>query len=100
MEGGSMKKYILIIVLFILVIAAITVPDKKQYTEWIKEEVKNQTNDQLVNLGVDLLGSSIFGSTSTCKNYVFLSMCKTDLGQEEKAGAIGAFNNYFGIPYF
>ncbi|WP_145950149.1 hypothetical protein [Paenibacillus sp. Y412MC10] len=94
-----MKKYIIVIVLFILVIAAITVPDKKQYAEWIKEEVKKQSNDQLVSLGVDILGFTIFSSTSTCKNYVFFSVCKTDLGQDDKVIAIGAFNNYLGMPY-
>ncbi|WP_136603824.1 hypothetical protein [Paenibacillus dokdonensis] len=92
-----MKKYIFIVLFFILVIAAITVPDKQQYTEWIKDQVKKESNDSLINFGVDLLGSSIISSATTCKNYVFVSYCNTKLIDSNTISAIGIFHNYFGF---
>ncbi|WP_338554520.1 hypothetical protein [Paenibacillus sp. KS-LC4] len=94
-----MKKYTVIIVLFLLVIAAVTVPSKQQYAEWLKGHIKEESDSLIINLGVDLLGTTIIDKVSTCQSYVFLNVCTTEISKSEKITAAGIFNNFIPLQY-
>jgi len=90
-----MKKYMLIIVVFIVVLAMLTVPSKQDYVEWIKGEIKQESNNSLVNLGVNLLGSLLIENSSTCKNYIVVTVCSTNILETKEVTAVGLFNKFF-----
>ncbi|WP_341281025.1 hypothetical protein [Paenibacillus sp. FSL H8-0537] len=94
-----MKKYTFIIVLFLLVIAAVTVPSKQQYAEWLKGHIKEESNSLIINLGVDLLGTTIIEKVTTCQSYVVLSVCTTEISESEKIKAAGLFNNFIPLQF-
>lgn len=93
------KKYTFIIVLFLLVIAAVTVPSKQQYAEWLKGHIKEESNSLIINLGVDLLGTTIIEKVTTCQSYVVLSVCTTEISESEKIKAAGLFNNFIPLQF-
>ncbi|KQO18154.1 hypothetical protein [Paenibacillus sp. Leaf72] len=94
-----MKKYTVIIVLFLLVAAALTVPSKQQYAEWLKGHIKEKNNSLIINLGVDLLGITIIEKVTTCQSYVVLSVCTTKISGPEKIKAAGIFNHFIPLQF-
>jgi len=92
-----MKKLLFAALCLVLILAALTVPSKTQYVDWTKEQLKKKSDSKLINFGVDLLGSPLLNSTSSCRNYLVASRCTSNFGELGRISAIGIFNQYIGI---
>jgi hypothetical protein len=90
-----MKKVLLIIVLgFILVIAAFTNPSREKFITWEKDQMKSQSNNGLVSWGIDVLGGSILNTATTEQNYVFFTIFDTKVTNTSEMKILGLFNNF------
>ena len=89
-----MKKLIIFIVLaFALIVASITNPSKESFISWAKEELK-QENEIILNLGIEFLGDKVINSATSTDNFVFFSIFKSNLGNDETIKVLGFFNNF------
>ena len=111
-----MKRIFKTIILFftvVLLLAALTNPDKEQHKEKVKEKINaimqeslgesmSETENGLENLG-SFLGYMIGGTlvdamvnrVITVDNYIFFSVTKANWGEESKEIGIGIFGNVF-----
>ena len=94
-----MKKiFALTVIIFVLVIAAVTNPTKVDYVTWMKEKVIKESNNMLVTGAVSLLGNSLIESTTTSQNLVFFSIFNTNInGQNSKV--VGLFHNFIPLKF-
>lgn len=93
-----MKKFLFLIVIgFILVIAAMTNPTKEKFITWEKDQLKSQSNNGLVSWGIDVLGGSILNSATTGQNYVFFTIYDTKIANTSEVKVLGLFNNFIPI---
>jgi len=89
------KKYIFIaIIVLIIIVASITNPSKNDFVTWSKEKLKSQSNNGLVNWGIEILGDDIIASATTTNNLVLFSIFTVDLSDTEKVKVLGIFNNF------
>jgi hypothetical protein len=91
-----LKKFLLFLIAFILIVAATTVPSQTDYNNWLREEIKKQSNNFLVGLGVDLFGG-LLDKATTCSNKIFFTVCTTKFSNTEEISAIGTFHNFYKI---
>ncbi|WP_374016022.1 hypothetical protein ABU162_16870 [Paenibacillus thiaminolyticus] len=92
-----MKKYIAIALVLVLVLAVLTVPKQNDYASWMKNRIKQEADNVLMDWGVELVGDRLIRSTSSCANYVVLSLCETKVTEQNKFRAIGAFHQFIAL---
>ena len=92
------KLFYVLIIAFVLATAVKTNPSKEKYVMWAKEQLKNQANNGLVNLGIDLFGDTIIDSVTRDQNDVFFSVFDSKLSTGKDVKAIGIFNHFFLLP--
>lgn len=92
-----MKKYIAIAIIILLVLAVLTVPKQDDYASWMKNRIKQEANNVLMDWGVELVGDRVIRSSSTCANYVVFSLCETKLTEQNKFRALGAFHQFIAL---
>lgn len=91
----AVKKYLLIAVIIIL--AAVTVPKEDEYVLWLKDKLKQESENGIVDLGIDLFGSPVINGLTSCKSYVVISLCKTNVLENESITAVGVFANFISL---
>ncbi len=97
-ETNSGQKNIIIVLLLavILVIAAMTNPKKDDYSNWVKEQLVQNTDGQLGKALTTLFAPTIVNESTVAQNYVFFSVFRTDVDKYHIT-TIGLFNNYIPI---
>lgn len=88
----------LIVIGFVLVIAAITNPTREKLITWEKDQMKSQSTNGLVSLGIDLLGGSILNSATTGQDYVFFTIFDTKITNANEIKIVGLFNHFIPLP--
>lgn len=88
-----MKKIFAIVILFLLILAAITNPTKPEYVTWLKEKAIQDSNNALSTGVISLLGGSLIDSGTAPKNFVFFTIFTTNISGEN-AKVIGLFHNF------
>lgn len=69
----------LLFFVFILVLMAITNPEKTEYVNWLKDKTLLSSGGFLETGAIALFGDPVFDSSTTSKNYVFFTVFTTDL---------------------
>ena len=89
-----MKKVLIFsVIAFILIVASITNPSKDNFIYWAKEELK-QENELVLNLGIEFIGDEIINLATNTENFVFFSIFKSKVPNNEKIKVLGIFNNF------
>jgi hypothetical protein len=89
------KKYVLIaIIVLLIIVATITNPSKNDFITWSKEKLKSESNNGLVNWGIEVLGDDLIASATTTNNLVLLSIFTVILSETERVKVLGIFNNF------
>ena len=89
------KVMILISVVALLIVMAISNPNKTEYINWLKAQVVGQNNDDMLLQGiVALAGEPIINYATNIHNYVFLSVYNTNLSDIGEINVIGVFGNF------
>ncbi|WP_088066660.1 DUF4359 domain-containing protein [Gottfriedia luciferensis] len=92
-----MKKFILIGILAICLIAsAQTNPTKREFVTWAKDQLKLESKNKYIDIGIDLLGEKLISSVTTQNDYVFFSIYEVKILNKE-IKVVGLFNHF--IPY-
>lgn len=92
------KVMILISVVALLIVMAISNPNKTEYINWLKTQVVEQNNDDMLLQGiVALAGEPIINSATKIHNYVFLSVYHTNLSDIGEINVIGVFGNFISL---
>lgn len=90
-----MKKIFFVIIIgFILVIAAVTNPSKENFVIWAKGQLKSQSNNGLVNMGIEVFGDGVINSVTNTQNYVFFSVYDSKISNSNEVKVLGIFNNF------
>jgi hypothetical protein len=88
---NEVKKILVIVVLIILMV--VTNPNKDAYTHWSKEQLKNQSTFELVDLGIDYFAPTLIDSSTQVHDYIIFSIFETTfLDNHHKT--IGIFKNF------
>lgn len=88
------KTFFVIIIGFILLIAAVTNPSKEKFVIWAKEQLKSQSNNGLVNMGIEVFGDGVINSVTNTQNYVFFSVYDSKISNSNEVKVLGIFNNF------
>jgi hypothetical protein len=83
-----------IIIGFILVIAAVTNPSKEKFVIWAKDQLKGKYNNGLVNMGIEVLGDGVINSVTNSSNYVFFTVYDSKISASKDIKVLGVFNNF------
>ncbi|MEH7126587.1 hypothetical protein V7127_25705, partial [Bacillus sp. JJ1773] len=71
-----MKKWLIAITL-ILIILVLTNPSEEEYYTWAKDKIKEKSNSEWLNIGVDWFGDKVLENTTNPRDYVIFSIYKT-----------------------
>lgn len=82
-----------VLILFVLVIMAITNPTKADYVSWIKEQATRQTDNSISAGLISLFGGTLIDSETTTKNFIFFTIFTTN-AENKNAVTVGLFHNF------
>jgi hypothetical protein len=83
-----------IILAFVLLIAILTNPTKDKFVSWTKDQIKSQSNNSLVSLGIEVFGGSILNSVTSEQNYLFFTIFDTQISESKEVKVLGLFNHF------
>lgn len=86
-----------ILLLAIVIILVSTRPNEAKYTSWLKQNVRDNNPNILVQIGVDVLGDTVIQRTTTYKDYYLFTYADTKVGSQFRLTAIGILNTF--IPF-
>lgn len=90
-----MKKIILLITIIgVILISAITVPSKEEYTNWFVEKASSQSESGIERGLTQLVGSPIIENLTTSKNYLLFNIYETSFNEYEKVTVIGIYDHF------
>jgi len=85
----------LLVMGIIALILGMTNPSEAEYKEWFTKQMKDQSESDLLDFGIDLLGPDYVEKETSYTNYIVFSMYKTELQNATEVTAIGLFSNFF-----
>ncbi|MCK6077936.1 DUF4359 domain-containing protein [Paenibacillus silvae] len=71
-----------IVIGVILVLLAVTNPSKEDYAKWVVHSSIEESSNEWVNAGINLLGGPVIQGVTTQRNLVVASIFKMELGIE------------------
>lgn len=90
------KLFFLIILLFLLVMAAKSNPSKQAYEHWLKDKAMNKTNNQVEKKAISVFGNTVISKNTTSHNYVVFTVFRTSY-QGHQIQVFGAYDHF--IPF-
>lgn len=85
----------LLVIGIIALILGVTNPSEAEYKEWFTKQMKDQSESDLLDFGIDLLGPNYVEKETSYTNYMIFSIYKTQLPGPTEVTTIGLFNNFF-----
>ena len=90
-----MKKW-LIAIPILLIIMAFTNPSEEHYYDWAKKKIKDKSDNQWLNIGVDWFGDSVLENTTNHSDYKIFSIYQTSI-MNNYVKTLGIFNLFIPI---
>ncbi|WP_434752742.1 hypothetical protein [Paenibacillus amylolyticus] len=79
-KRGSYKFWI--IIGFVLVLLAITNPNKDEFVKWVVNSTIEESDNEWVSAGINLLGNPVISGVTTQQDLIFVSIFNMELGSE------------------
>ncbi len=79
----------------IALVLGVTNPSEAEYNDWFTNEMKDRSESDLLDFGIDLLGPNYVEKETSYTNYILFSVYKTQLPGPTEVTTVGIFNNFF-----
>lgn len=87
----------LFVIGIIALIFGVTNPSEAEYNEWFTNQMKDRSDSDIVDFGIDILGPNYVEKETSYTNYILFSVYKTQLPGPTEVKTVGIFNNFFFI---
>lgn len=77
----------------------VTNPSMNQYESWLKEKMKEESQSEILDRGIDLLGPKYIEENTTWTNYIIFSVYKTELPNSKVMTSVGIFKRFIPTSY-
>lgn len=82
-SNQSMNYRVWILIGFILILLAVTNPSKDDFVQWVVNSSKAESDNEWVDAGINLFGSSVINGVTTQQDLIFVSIFKMRFGTEK-----------------
>ncbi|KGX89940.1 DUF4359 domain-containing protein [Pontibacillus marinus] len=79
----------------VALILGVTNPSEAEYKEWFTNEMKDRSDSDLMDFGIDLFGPNYVEKETSYTNYILFSLYKTQLPGPTEVTTVGIFNHFF-----
>jgi hypothetical protein len=81
----------------VVILMAITNPTKQEYISWFKDELKKESEYDLLDWGIEWFAPNLIDGATMASDYVLFSIYKTNIQNDIVITTLGLFKNFIPI---